>query len=93
MICVTITLIAKPGNEAAIEALFAEYIPRVHAEGHGRFTAQRSRGDRGKFLIYETYASDEVYEAHRASPLFAHYRPKIAELEEGRIRELYDVVA
>lgn len=93
MFCVSIELQAKPGREAEVEALFREYIPVVEQlPGCIRFELHRSAKDPSRFLLYELYESHDALLLHRSDPLFAVWRPRIAELEVSRSLAEWDTL-
>ncbi len=94
MMCVAISLVAKPGCEESMLKLLQTFIPKTKGvAGAVRFEAHRSRSDPRAFLLYQLYARYEDLLAHRADLLFAEWRPQIAELEESRDKQEFDTIA
>jgi quinol monooxygenase YgiN len=72
---------AKPGQEEAAEAAFADAIPPTHAEeGCIRFALHRVAGEPGRFILVEVWASRADLDAHLAAPHLAEFRARGADI-------------
>lgn len=93
MFCVAITLIAKPGRESDIEALFRDYVPIAEGlPGAIRFEVHRATDAPRAFLLDELYEDRAALLAHRDDAVFKTWRPRIAELEESRTLREFDTL-
>jgi autoinducer 2-degrading protein len=94
MIALTVRLTVKAGREQETADMFRSYVKLVQTEpGCSRFDVLQSRKDPREFLLYELYKDDAALDAHRRTPHFLDYSPKIADLEEKRDSELFNCVA
>ena len=94
MICLTVHLTVKAGREQETADMFRSYVKLVQTEpGCMRFDVHQSRKDPRRFMLYELYRDDAGLEAHRRTPHFLDYSPKIEHLTEHRESELYNNVA
>ncbi|HUC14643.1 MAG TPA: putative quinol monooxygenase [Acidimicrobiales bacterium] len=65
---------AQSGMGDLVATTLAKHVAATRTEpGCVQFVAYRSRADRERFLLYEQYADDEAFEAHRKSPHFRSY--------------------
>ena len=81
MICLTVHLTVKAGREQETADMFRSYVKLVQTEpGCMRFDVQQSRKDPRRFLLYELYRDDGALDAHRRTPHFLDYSPKIEDL-------------
>jgi len=94
MICLTVHITVKAGREQETADMFRSYVKLVQTEsGSMRFDVHQSRKDPRKFMLYELYRDDAALNAHRSTPHFLDYSPKIQDLTEQRESELYNHVA
>ena len=94
MICLTVHLTIKAGREQEAADMFRAYVKLVQTEpGCVRFDVHRSRKEPNKFLLYELYKDDAGLDAHRRTPHFLDYSPKIEDFTEHRSDELFNHVA
>ncbi len=91
---VTATWKAKPGEEAAVEALLARVAAAAREEpGCLLFWVHRSTEDAGAFFLYEQYASEAAFREHAES---SHVRELVLDdavhrLDERR-RAIYETI-
>jgi (4S)-4-hydroxy-5-phosphonooxypentane-2,3-dione isomerase len=94
MICLTVHLLIKSGREQETADMFRSYVRLVVAEpGCVRFDVHQSRKDPRRFLLYELYRDDPALDAHRRTPHYLEYLPRIESLMEQRDAELYKHIA
>ena len=94
MICLTVHLTVKAGREQETADMFRSYVKLVQTEpGCMRFDVHQSRKDPRRFMLYELYRDDAALDAHRRTPHFLDYSPKLQDLTEQRESELYNHVA
>jgi quinol monooxygenase YgiN len=66
---------AQPGRGDEVAAILARHTPPTRAEpGCVRFLVNRSTDDGDRFVLYEQYADEAAFQAHRES---AHSRENI----------------
>ena len=76
-------LTAKPGREAALEALLRALAAASRAEpGNLHWQIWRDREDARRFVLDELYRDDAAVAAHQATPHFQDYRARIGDLAE-----------
>ena len=74
MICVTVTYVVKPGYEAEALAIFNTMVQHTRTEpGNILYMAHRSNSDPRHFFLYEQYADENAFQAHRTSDYFIKY--------------------
>ncbi|MQT12934.1 putative quinol monooxygenase [Segnochrobactrum spirostomi] len=77
------TLVAKPGNADALRALLDDLVAASRTEpGNLRYDLWQDSADPNRFVVDELYRDDAAVAAHRASPHFQTYGPKIGDLAE-----------
>jgi len=83
---------AGKGDEVA--SVLALHRPATVAEpGCRAFVVNRSQDDGDRFVLYEQYADEAAFEAHRASPHFKRYiEGQVVPLLAKRSWERYSVV-
>jgi len=83
---------AGKGDEVA--SVLALHRPATVAEpGCRAFVVNRSQDDGDRFVLYEQYADEAAFEAHRASPHFKRYiEGQVVPLLAERSWERYSVV-
>lgn len=65
---------ARPGRGDEVAALLAPHVAATRAEpGCETFLVNRSTDDGDRFVLYERYADEAAFEAHRESPHFREY--------------------
>lgn len=65
---------ALPGRGDDVAALLAPHIAATRAEpGCDGFLVNRAAEDRDRFVLYEQYADEAAFQAHRESPHFREY--------------------
>lgn len=81
----------KPGAHAAFHAIIRDHAAGTRADEPGceRFDVLLPTGadgtpDTSRVLLYEVYADDAAFEAHKANPRLARTRAAYAELIESR---------
>ena len=95
MVVLTATYRVKEGEEAAVEAGLREMSKLTRQEpGCVHYTAQRSREDPLKYLLYEQYVDEAALEAHSTSDYFKRIvMGEIVPRLESRVREFYEPLA
>jgi quinol monooxygenase YgiN len=74
----------RPGRGDEVAALLGPHIAATRAEpGCLAFLVNRSMDDGDRFVLYEQYADEAAFQAHRVSP---HFR----EIIDGRVVPLLD---
>ena len=88
---VAATWVAKEDAEAQVADIIETLTPLCRAEpGCLMYQAHRSPEDSRLFFIYEQYADEEAFEAHRQSEHFQRWvLEEAAPLLESREREFY----
>ena len=72
MLTVVARYVVTPGHEATVAALLRENAEASRGEpGCLEFSVYQSIDDAGRFLLYERYASEDAFQAHRRSEHFA----------------------
>ena len=72
---------ARPGKETALrEALLGLVAPTLRERGCQSYTYHVAAGNPGKFLSYETWASQADFDAHMKSPHVSALIPRVDEL-------------
>lgn len=94
MIVLTATYIVREGEEAAVEALLREMMALTRQEpGCLLYTAQRSREQPRKYLLYEQYRDQAALEEHSTADYFQEkVIGEIVPRLESRVREFYEIV-
>ena len=83
------TWTAKDGEQNAVADLIKTMVPLSRAEpGNLRYDAQVSADDPHVFVIYEQYADEDAFSAHRNSEHFQQYvvGDVLARLESRTVR-------
>src|SRR5204862_5682421 len=94
MICLTVHVTVRAGGEQETGDMFRSYVKRVQTEpGSMRFDVLESRKDIRRFMLYELYRDDAALDAHRRTPHFLEYTPKMQDLTEQRESELFTHIA
>jgi len=76
-------LVAKPGQEAALEDLLRHLARASRAEpGNLGYEIWRDRDEPRRFVLDELYTGDEAVVAHRATAHFQDYLSRIGDLAE-----------
>jgi quinol monooxygenase YgiN len=74
MICLAVTLVAKPGMEKSLADGFRPLIEASRLEpGCLLYVVHQRKDEPQKFLVYEQYKDEEALEAHRNSAHFEKY--------------------
>jgi quinol monooxygenase YgiN len=74
MLVVIARYLALPGRGDDVAALLAPHIAATRAEpGCASFLVNRSADDGDRFVLYEQYADEGAFQAHRESPHFQRY--------------------
>ena len=91
MVCLSVTLVAKAGEEDRIARVFRLLQVESRKEpGCLMYIVHRHAEDPRKFLVYEQYKDDAALEAHRNSPHFQSLATgEIYKLVESREAEHY----
>lgn len=94
MIVLTATYLVREGEEAAVEALLREMMALTNQEpGCLLYTAQRSREQPRKYLLYEQYRDQAALEAHSTAGYFQEkVLGGIVPRLESRVREFYEIL-
>lgn len=90
------TFTARPGCEAEVAALVADYAEVVRREpGCLVFAASRRRDSPRCFFVYEEYVDAEAFGVHRSAEYGAEFNQRLAPLivEDASILTLLDAVA
>ncbi len=95
MFILSAVLVAREGEEEAIEHAMRQVVPPSRAEpGVVQYIAHRSTEDPRQFMFYEQYVSEEAWREHLET---AHYKTwvagEIAPRLESRERRLFREVA
>ena len=78
------TLVAKPGQEQALQDLIINLVPQVKAEeGCIEYVAHTTSEQPGTFFIYEIWASQAALDAHAIGPVLKPLRDRTEELLTG----------
>ncbi len=95
MYVVVARFVAQEGSGDEIAALLAEMTPHANAEpGCHKYIINRSVDDPNTFLLYEQYADETAFAAHRENPEFQRIIiGKVVPLLADRGREIYELVA
>ncbi len=85
---------AKPDAADEVASLLAEMIPHALDEpGCHAYAINRSVDDPNVFLLYEQYADEEAFGAHRQTEAFERIiLSKVVPLLDGREREIFTLV-
>ncbi|WP_165073886.1 putative quinol monooxygenase [Paludisphaera rhizosphaerae] len=74
MICLAVTLIARPGAEDRAAECFRKLTEHSRTEaGCIMYQFHRSTDDPRKFFVYEQYVDEAALQAHNNSSHYAHY--------------------
>jgi quinol monooxygenase YgiN len=95
-IVLKVEVTGKPGRGDAIAAVFMDMARLVaaHEPGCLRYDVARSRDLADDFVVWEIYADQAAFDAHRRTPHFQDLMEgTLAELVQDRARSLLDVVA
>jgi quinol monooxygenase YgiN len=66
--------VAREGEEAAIEQILRENAAESRREpGCRTFAVSRSTEEPRTYVLYEEYADEDAFQAHRTSPHFKRY--------------------
>lgn len=93
-----ITVIARyqtqPGRGNEVASILSRHIPPSRAEpGCLAFVVNRSVDDPDHFVLYEQYADEPAFQAHRATPHFRDYiEGRVIPLLLERMWDCYDIV-
>jgi autoinducer 2-degrading protein len=81
----------KPEHiEAFVEATRANHEGSIREPGNLRFDVLQSPDDRGRFVLYEAYASAAAAAAHKATPHYLAWRDTVAPwMAEARVGTPY----
>lgn len=75
------TLVAKPGQEAALQATLTGILADVRSEaGCLRYDLHRDRDDPARFVMLEAWADAKALEAHRNAAVFTGLAQQFDEL-------------
>jgi len=90
MIVLAVNLSVKPGKEETV----AEHFRPLEAESRKEkgclmYIVHRGVNNPREFLVYEQYSDEQALEAHRQSPHFQRYAPRIYEACETQQRSLF----
>src|SRR5947209_18739125 len=90
MICLTVHITVKSGREQETADMFRSYVKLVQTEpGCMRFDVLQSRKEPRKFMLYELYRDEAALDAHRRTPHFLDYTPKMQDLTDQRESALF----
>jgi quinol monooxygenase YgiN len=83
----------RPGAEAEIAEILRDLAPRIRSEpGNISFTAHRAKDAPNDILLYEIYASEAAFDAHRATEHFkSHVLGRAVPLLALREVRAYDI--
>ncbi|MBI3978675.1 MAG: antibiotic biosynthesis monooxygenase, partial [Chloroflexi bacterium] len=89
-----VTIVAREGKEAEVEALLREMVRQTRQEpGNLVYTLHRSTEDPRRFLLYELYRDQTAIEAHQQAPYFRAYLERAPDLLASRERQWFEVLA
>ena len=75
---------AKPGKERELKKLFVEAVTASrHDAGNISYELHEREDDPSTIVLYEQWISQELLEAHLATPLLKELASKAADLMEG----------
>ena len=73
-VVLTVTWVARPGEEAEVERILRTMVPLTRAEpGCVQYVAHRSPEDPRRFFLYEVYEDEAALTAHSESEYFKRY--------------------
>jgi len=90
MICIAVTYVVKPGHEAEALDIFNTMTQHTHNEqGNLFYMAHRSTSDPRHFFLYEQYADQAAFQAHRTADYFVQYITNgLMPIIESRVAEI-----
>lgn len=90
MICVTVTYVVKPGHEAEAIDIFNIMTQHTRTEpGNLLYIVHRSHSDPRHFFLYEQYADQNAFQAHRTADYFTQYITNgLMSIIESRVAEI-----
>ncbi|RZJ72554.1 putative quinol monooxygenase [Flavobacterium sp.] len=78
----------KPGNGAALQSLFKEFVPIVRNEnGNVEFHFYKVNGNDERFVLYERWESQAALDAHNQSATTAKLVSAVSELIFGTVQQ------
>lgn len=95
MYVVVARFVAQDGSGDEVARLLAEMTPFATAEpGCHKYIINRSMDDPNTFLLYEQYADEGAFGAHRENPEFQRIiLGQVVPLLSDRSREIYELIA
>ena len=94
MIVLVVKYYVKPGMGDQVAAALREMAPLVkqHEPGCALYQASRAQDNPDLFLLYEQYADEAAFQAHRETPHFKRIiEGTVTPMLEKRERELYEL--
>ena len=80
---------AKPGKEAALRAATLPLISLVRSDPKNLvYFLQEDRAEKGHFIFFEVFATEEDFEAHNNQPYVKAWFAKLPELAQGGVETL-----
>lgn len=88
----SVTWVAKPGEEQAVEGALRSMLEPTRAEpGCIQYDAFRSTEKPGQYLLFERYRDEAAFQAHTASEHFKQFVVGVAIPRlESRVRTFYE---
>lgn len=95
MIVVAAVLEAQEGKEKDMESALMDFMPKVQSEeGTLAYILHRSKGNPGKFLVYEKYVDDAALAYHGSTEHFKELFDKVGPVLAGAPSiEVYEELA
>lgn len=94
MIALVVSIAVRPGSrDAFLEAIAAQAAASLELEeGCVRFDVCADRADPARFFLYELYADEAAYEAHRTTPHFGRWRVAAEACVETQVNTVTTIV-
>ena len=85
-ICLVVDFTVKPGMKAQFLGVIKEHASKTleNEEGCLQFEVCDPAEGENRVFLYEMYAGDAAFEAHKASPTLARTRERYADIVESR---------
>lgn len=94
MLALVVSITVRPGRrEAFLEAIGAQAAASLeHEDGCLRFDVCADRDDEARFFLYELYADEVAFEAHRTTPHFRRWREAAGTCVETQVNTVTTLV-
>ena len=85
-VCLVVDFTIKPGAKAQFLEIIQEHASKTLANEEGclQFEVCDPVDGGNRVFLYEMYADDAAFEAHKASPILAHTRGRYTDIVESR---------